>query len=425
MADRWAVASPASEDWQNTDAWSATDGGASGASVPIATDNVFLKNLVGVIDVSSGTCANLDCTGCAGTLSLGGTLTVTGDTLTLVAGMTLSAGGGGFTLTGANAAGDITLTRAGKTGSTPYTFNGVGKVFKLADAHNIGTSAFTLTNGTLNSQGFNLTCQQLSTSNANVRTATLTGSVLTQTTVFSIANTTNLTWSAPAEISVPLSTSIAGTLCSFSSSVPILTVRLDATGATVGGSIGNNATGALGGLDIGELRFTGTQPAASLTTVITVSSNCIIDKFAAPEGVQFISSARGTQRTITTGTNEISFDGCMIRDIVISGGPAIAINSIDLGNNSGITFQNFGPATHEIVGVTYDDAGAALPSCLVVAFKEDGGVLKEVSRTTSDGTTGAYTLPTPDAAASGYTILATKTSANRGDAMVGITPQAP
>jgi hypothetical protein len=421
MADRWAVAVPASGDWGITDAWSATDGGASGASVPVATDNVFLKNLTGTLDINTtATCANFDCTGCVGSFGIFATFTVTGDTFKLAAGMTLQ-NGGTATLSGANAAGDVTLTRAGKTSNTSYTLNGVGKVFKFADDHNLGTGNLTLTNGTLDSQGFDVSCSSLSTNNANTRTLTLTGSVLTLNASFAIGTTTGLTWNAPDEISIPIADTVINSLVLFSSTIPILTVRLNVSTNGVGGRIGNNTTGALSGLVINELRFTGTPSTTQVSNVLSMTSAVRIDKCAFPEGVELISSVRGTQRTVTTDTNEISFDGCMIRDIVVSGGPAIATNSIDLGNNSGITFQNFGPNTNSIVGVTKDNDGAALPSCTVIAFKADGGVMKEVSRTTSHAVTGAYTLPTPDTDPE-YLIVATKETPNRADAMNNIVP---
>jgi len=426
MADRYVIAAGGS--WNNTATWSDTSGGAGGFSIPGPTDNVFVDSASGslVIDTNTG-CANFNATGHAATISGTSSINpVTGDTFTLSAAGTYTYIGN-LTFTGANAAGDITITRAGKTAQQAYIFNGVSKTFKFADAQNIGAAGnLTVTNGTLDSQGFDITCGAFLSNNTNVRTITLTGSVVTcaVSTTPVIINGTNLTWATPAEIIISPSATFSSSPFSAGVFVQKLTISMSLGAAANRGCMSlspNNAAT----IEIGELAVTGTPNSTVFCMpVIGLTANADIDKMSLPSGCQFVSNLYGTTRTVTTATNEISFDGCMIRDITISGGPAIATNSIDLGNNTGITFQNFGANTHEIVGVTLDNDGVALPSCAVYAFKEDAGELKQVSTVTSDAVTGAYVLPTPDNDA-GYVVIALNSVPFRGDAMNGITPTVP
>jgi hypothetical protein len=83
MADRYWVAGGTGNYNSNTN-WSATSGGASGASVPGSVDNVFFNALSGVgtatINVASN-CANLNLTGFLGTLTFTNTLSVNGTIL--------------------------------------------------------------------------------------------------------------------------------------------------------------------------------------------------------------------------------------------------------------------------------------------------------------------------------------------------------
>ena len=94
MADRYWVAG-GTGNYNSTTNWSATSGGASGATVPGAADNVFFNASSGVgtatINVASN-CANLNLTGFLGTLAFTNNLTVNG--------LILNFGLGTYTVTG-------------------------------------------------------------------------------------------------------------------------------------------------------------------------------------------------------------------------------------------------------------------------------------------------------------------------------------
>lgn len=384
------------------------------------------------------TCANFDCTGYTGTFSSNGPLTVTGDVFLLSAGMTLT-WSGTPTLTGANASGAVTITTSGKALLSGITINGAGETFNLADALNSIANPFLLTAGTFNMQGFALSglsvtitagafdsgggditaVSTFASNNTNTRTITLTGSDLICSAVN--INATNLTWAEPDSVTVSLATTPTGALVTGGVSIPLLNIDIDgASSARYGGQFLNTG----GTLDIGEIAFVGTPDANTLGLIFTFGSNVTIDEAAWPAGTQLLSTVRGTQRTITTGTDQLSATETAFRDIVVSGGPLIAIDSIDLGNNSGITFGNFGTNTHEVVGTTLDNAGDPLPSCDVFLMKRVGDELIQAGYVESNGTTGAYTIGAPDNDPD-YVVVSTKGSPERGDAMGGITPTAP
>ncbi len=86
MADRYWVAG-GTGNYNSTTNWSATSGGASGASAPTAADNVFFNAASGAgtatINVASA-CANLNLTGFTGTLAYTFSLTINGTIINLV-----------------------------------------------------------------------------------------------------------------------------------------------------------------------------------------------------------------------------------------------------------------------------------------------------------------------------------------------------
>lgn len=96
MANRFWVGG-GTGNYNSTTNWSASSGGASGASVPTTADDVFFNASSGsgtaTINVASN-CGSLNLTGFAGTINFANTLTVNGTALNF--------GTGGYTITGAS-----------------------------------------------------------------------------------------------------------------------------------------------------------------------------------------------------------------------------------------------------------------------------------------------------------------------------------
>jgi len=258
MASRFWVTG-GNGNWSSTTNWSATTGGASGASAPgsadTATFNASSGSGTATVD-SSVTIQTLTCTGFTGTLAFGintislnstgtiftgaTTMTVTGTPLIICTnssatartitptavteansisfritggtgnlaltagsyrdldftdgtnptgyagalgnavqtiygsfkastGMTRTAGTSGPSF--AATSGTKTITTAGVTFDCPFTFNGIGGTWQLQDALTSGaTRTITLTNGTLDLNGYTATCNTFSSSNSNTRT---------------------------------------------------------------------------------------------------------------------------------------------------------------------------------------------------------------------------------------------------------------
>lgn len=167
MADRYWVGGTAAWDGTVGTKWSATSGGAGGASVPTSADAVFFNAASGAVTctISTGNTGalSINCTGFTGTLAGTATINVFGS-ITLVSGMTFSHTG----IFGVVAT--STITSGGKSFGQ-LQLSASGGTFTLGDALDVG-SATTLIQGTLNLNGFTATTATFSSSNTNTRAIT-------------------------------------------------------------------------------------------------------------------------------------------------------------------------------------------------------------------------------------------------------------
>lgn len=197
MTARFWVGGTGTWNTTSTTNWSASSGGAGGASVPTAADTVTFDQ--------AGT-YTVTCTGALACLNL----TVSAGTPTFASGTSPTfAISGSFTLTSTSvwsSTGAITfkstitgntITTNGVTISGAVTFNGVGGGWTLAA--NLTTSAtVTLTNGALALSTFTLSCGIFSSTNANTRSVNFgTGNIdLTGSgTVLNMPIASGFTWS--------------------------------------------------------------------------------------------------------------------------------------------------------------------------------------------------------------------------------------
>ena len=169
MAERYWVGGTATWDATAGTKWALTSGGAGGQAVPTAADNVYFDAASGAVTVTlSGarTCLNFSSAGFTGTLTSTGTIAVSGSA-TFGAGATYSNTG---TWTFNATSGTSNITTNGKSLSFSMTFNGVGGAWQLQDALTLGaTNSVTLTNGSIDLNGKNLTCGILNSNNSNTR----------------------------------------------------------------------------------------------------------------------------------------------------------------------------------------------------------------------------------------------------------------
>jgi hypothetical protein len=175
----WSCATATNFSYTGTPTVNLTYAGDSGArgvshgSVAGATEANSLNfnvsagtDTFGITSAPGNSIKNLNFTGFAGTFS--STIRVIYGDLTLVSGMTLTAGNG--TTTFAGTSGTQQITTAGLTLDYPITQNGVGGTVQLQDNLTMGsTRTFTFTNGTLDLNDNVLTAGSVSTSNSNTR----------------------------------------------------------------------------------------------------------------------------------------------------------------------------------------------------------------------------------------------------------------
>lgn len=338
MADRYWVGGTGTWDATSTANWSATSGGAGGASAPTSADNV-------IIDANSGTgtitCTGAVCNDITVTASQAITLGAASSTLSVYGNLTFPSGGSFSTGTGARTI-TFAATTTGKTittnGKSIYdaVFNGVGGGWTLGSA--LTYSGITLTNGTFDSGSYSL----------------VGGTILLGSGTKTL-NLNNSTVTLLANIPISFATNSAG-------------FTFNAGTSTINCSAGN-PTFAGGAFTFYNVAFTST----AITTITITGANTFNDlSFATPTGsylkgvifsgnqtingtltaqsgntdptkrILFASDVVGTQRTITAAAIDIQCAD--FRDINAAGAATWNDSTRskywgDCLGNTGITFN--------------------------------------------------------------------------------------
>jgi hypothetical protein len=350
-----------SQTWDGTAGtkWAATDGGASGASVPTAADDVFFTASSSGTITTSGTttdvCRSLNSTGFAGTLShAAGTIITIGDAtagasniaLKLVAGMTYTLGNAttseiDFVSTSATVQ---TVDFASKiTGNVVLnaSSNGSWQLTGTWGTSSVnGSQATTLTKGTLDTNGQTIHWGRFDFSSASNKAITLGASTINlygtngATRVWNGA-ATGVTFNANTS-TISMKTALAGGLGAFTP------VGLTYNNITVDAGGSNMDLG--GGLTCANLTVTGStnktdnlvlSGSTIVTNTFTVNGNSSVNR------ILIRSSVFATQRSISAAT--VSTSNIDLQDISGIGAgswnlSAITGNSGDCGGNSNITF---------------------------------------------------------------------------------------
>lgn len=197
MANRYWVGGSAT--WSTaTTPWSATSGGAGGATAPTSADDVFFDQASTYTVTLSGTIACNSMTVSAGTVTFAGSgpLTINGS-LSLVAATVWSATGA---LTFGSSATGRTITTNGVSLSNTGGININAASGSLTLGSSLTTTGtLTITAGTFNTGNFAVNAFALSSSNSNARTINLGSSTVTLTAAAAplvLTTKTNLTLNA-------------------------------------------------------------------------------------------------------------------------------------------------------------------------------------------------------------------------------------
>jgi hypothetical protein len=342
MADRYWILGTGTWDSTSTTNWSTSSGGAGGASVPTAADNVFfdVNSNVGTtaFTVTMATtprvCNDFTASGLDGTMTLAGSaigLTVSGSLTFQATNFTRSYSG--TTTFNATTTGK-TVTTNGVSLAT-VTFDGVGGGWTLGSALTSGTT--TVTNGTFDtssSGNYAVTVTLLSSSNSNTRTINLNASTVTLSTT---GNAWNMQTSTNATLNAGTSTiNGSGSSTTFAGGgLTYYNVAFTSTALTTPSITGANT--------FNNLSITGRQTTG--IGVLSISANQTINGTltvsagtASAYRMQISSDIFNTTRTLTCAA--VSLTDTDFRDITIAGAasPASGTRLGDCKGNSGITF---------------------------------------------------------------------------------------
>lgn len=191
MADRHWVGGTGSWTAANTANWSTSPGGAGGASVPTAADDVFISASSGggtlTIATNVALAKSLDFTGFTGNLVLGQGFTLSGG-LTLGASMGTITGGGyfyTFSATTDNGGAGWPINMNGKAfpsgSASTFAFSGVGGKWVLQGNANFGTSQINVSAGTFDTGNYSVTASGITSNSVLARTLTFGSSAITVT----------------------------------------------------------------------------------------------------------------------------------------------------------------------------------------------------------------------------------------------------
>jgi hypothetical protein len=345
MANRYWILGTGTWSSTNTANWSASSGGAGGASVPTAADNVFFDANSNVLATAftvtmantPRVCNDFTASGLDGTMTLAGTnigLTVSGNltfqatnfTRTYTGTTTFNA-----TTTGKN------ITTNGVSFGNAITINGINGSFILQDAltQTSQLALFTLTNGTLDLNGKTLTVGAFRTL-TGTKNLTFNGGTLicpfTFTTSFNNGSPTNFTTTAGTGIgTISMTAATAKTFVG--------------GGSTFNCTLNQGGAGVLTITDSNTFsNITNTYKSTGATSILFTAgtTNTFTDWNASGEATRLltIGSDIAASHTLSKASGTVSADYLSISRSTATGGAGwyAGANSTNGGSNSGWIF---------------------------------------------------------------------------------------
>lgn len=342
MADRYWVGGTGTWSSSNTANWSDTSGGASGASVPTAADNVFFdagsdsgSTFVVTMANSPRVCNDITVSG----LDFGMTLAGFSIGLTVSGSLSFPATNLTRTYTGTTT---FNATTTGKTITTngvdfggTVVFNGAGGAWTLGSNFSCGTNSISFDQGSLDTSGnnYSITAGQFFSNNSLTRVLNLNGSTVTINNFngWRVLNSTNMTLNAGTS-TINLTGNIQSQFFGAGLTYYNLTTNFTTTTPTFLRIEGNPT--------FNDVTFV----TATVAEFIDLRSDMTINGTFTCNGQNgnaryFISSDANVARTITCA-NIAAMTDVDFHHITIAGAaaPLSGTRLGDCGNNSGITF---------------------------------------------------------------------------------------
>lgn len=338
--------------WSLTANWSASSGGATGASVPLCHDTVLIDansftagGLSMTMDIPR-LAASVDFTGTANTPTIQFTSlrTVIYGSLTLVAGLSYS----GTQVTDFYGRGSHTLTTGGLTITNQWNFEAFGGTYTLQDDMT-RSSSFTWQKGTFDANDKNITSSSgFTSSNSDSRVINMGNGTWTFTgtgTVWNTGTTTNLTLNAESSVLVISNTSATSkTLTGGGRTFSTLTITGDnviISGANTFATLNVNNAALTNGL---KLTSGTTQTITSTFTTNGSAGNL----------AKIVSTTGGSAATLSKAAGIVSEDYMSLQDSTATGGASwyAGAGSTNVSNNSGWIFTDPPTAIWAVENVT-------------------------------------------------------------------------
>ena len=331
MADRYWVGGSGS--WNNsaTANWSATSGGAGGASLPTATDNVFFDSNSGSGNYTVTTGSNLFTLNFNITQPATGTVTFAGNGIMNCAG-NLNCTGGNVVWSAVanfnfNGSGTQTIRTGGVTFDR-FVFNGGGTTFTLLDTITVRVN-FQASNGIINFNNQTVNSPALSISGAGTRTLDFTAGGIVNlfgsaATIVNGLATTGLTVLGNSTVNLTYSGNTGTRLSTIAAGlVGVLNVNVSAGSDTV--NIGGS---------YGDLNFTGFSGA------LTAAARSIYGNLTLSPTMTVTGGATTTGMVSTTGTKTITTNGVVYpQSITINGAGGTFQLADDLNLDNGVNLS--------------------------------------------------------------------------------------
>lgn len=312
--------------------WALTSGGIGGVPVPTAADNVFFdgNSGSGTVTISaSSVCLSFNSTNFAGTIAGSNALPVSGSLTIGNSGTWSYTGSLNLIATSAQ-----TVQTNGVVLTNAFSFNGVAGVWTLQDA--LTTSgAITLTRGTFDVGGFDVSAGSFSSSAVTTRVFTLTNRTLSLTgpgTIWNTGTSSLLTFNKTGStVKVP---TIAGVTARTITTGGLAFNNLWLTGTNSGTITFSSANTFADFKDDNTSAHTLLFTAGTTTTVSTLNivgtGNLKTLASVTPGSAWTLSSASGTRQV----------DFTSIQDSTASGGATFnAYHSLNISGNTGWSFK--------------------------------------------------------------------------------------
>lgn len=346
MADRYWRGGSGTWDSSTTTNWSATSGGAGGASAPTSADNVFFNvnsNVgTGAFTVTLGTgavCNNITISGLDGTMTLAfgnNALTVFGSWSNQATLFNTSGTFAQLIFDGATAG--KTISTNGIVINASVYINNAGGAWTLGSALNLGVNTLLIDSGSFSTgANFAVTCKSLSSTSSNTRSITLNASTIT----LSGDITLDALYAVDINSSTGLTFSRGTSSIILNATTPYLNVFPSLSLYNVQLSSTSLIEGYLGGANTYN-NLTIATPAATSIRSVYIFDNSTIQGTLTATGTGsirrlFLRGSNGTRVTLTCTAIAAMSDVDFV-DIGIAGVALSGTRLGNVGNNSGITF---------------------------------------------------------------------------------------